>query len=63
MEGLRLIIELYTLVVFLTHYTRAGCYNRDEKDFLSGISFIVSKISKLHPTAEGIAEVVKILKI
>lgn len=62
MEGLRLIRELYSLVVFLIHYTRAGYCNRDERDFLSGISFSVSKISTLDPAEVGIAEVVKILK-
>lgn len=35
----------------------------DERDFLPGTSFSLSKISEQNPAGEGIAEVVMILKI
>lgn len=63
MERWRLITELYFLGVFLIHYTTAGWYNMDERDFLPGTSFSLSKISEKNPAGEGIAEVVMILKI
>lgn len=63
MEGLRLTTELYCLRVFLVHGTTAGYYNMDERDFLPGTGFSLSKISKQNLAGEGIAEVVKILKI